>query len=304
MTCAIIIPTKDRPEGLRAAVSSAVAALPPNGHVVVVDDGSSVPAASSVAEFDYAPVDVIENPGPHGASAARNFGVAQVNAETIFFLDDDDVMLPDYPARVLAALEGPGACAHFGFSAIQRGDKIKGKNLNDGIMPAEVPLSERLAGLGMGFWIRRDTFQDVGGIEESLTVNEDTEFYLRLAANGLVSWYSQTPGVSIRPPTSNGQGDLDSVTNRSSAAERATAFEKILTRHQSFLQHHPAQRRAFARRVVKYRVRAWGINSARAFIRCQPSGRTSLLLNALGWRASGLLTRRKSHAASRWGSTT
>lgn len=298
MTCAIIIPTKDRPEGLRAAVSSAVAALPPNGRVVVVDDGSSVPATSSLAKFDEAPVEVIKNPGPRGAAAARNFGVGHVNSETIFFLDDDDVMLPGYPASIAAALEGPGACARFGFSAIQRGDRVSGKHLDEGIIPADTPLSERLAGLGMGFWIRRDTFQDLGGIEESLTVNEDTEFYLRLAANGLVGWYSQTPGVSIRPPASSGQGDLGSVTDRSSAAERAAAFEKILTRHYSFLQRHPAQRRAFARRVVKYRVRAGETSAARAFICDQPNGRTALRLGALGWRALGLLAVRKSHEAS------
>lgn len=272
VTCAIIIPTRDRPAGLRAAVASALAALPPGGRVVVVDDGSDPPAGPGLAEFAAAPVETVVNQGPHGAAAARNFGMRACDAEIVFFLDDDDTMEPDYPARILAALAGPGRAARFGFSAMQRGRRVVGKRLDPGMIPPEAPLSERLAGLGMGFWIRRATFLEVGGIDAALPVNEDTEFFLRLAAQGVPGWYSPAPGVRIRPaPAAGLPSELDSLTRRSRAAERAGAFEHILTRHARFLENHPALRRMFLRRVIKYRIRAGEPEAARAAAGAEPA---------------------------------
>jgi len=294
VNCTIIIPTKDRPAGLRAAVASAFSALPAGGQVLVVDDGTSPPATRTLAAMTGPAPDVIDNPGPSGAAAARNLGARHARGDVLFFLDDDDAMLPDYPERILAALQGPAQSACFGFSAMRCGNRLVSKRLPEGMIAPDAPIGERLAGLGMGFWIRRGTFEAMGGIDASLSVNEDTEFFLRLAAEGVPGWYSPRPGVRIRPTEARTGGDLASLTSRSRAADRAAAFEHILTRHADFLRAHPAQRLAFARRVVKYRVRADGLGAARGFIRAQESGRASLAGDALRWWLLSLLSARVS----------
>jgi hypothetical protein len=224
--------------------------------------------------------------------------VEHVQAEIVFFLDDDDIMLPDYPARILAALNGPGGAARFGFSSVLRGERLVGKRLAEGMIPPDAPLSERLAGLGMGFWIRREKFVEMGGIDAGLAVNEDTEFYLRLAAQAVPGWYSQAPGVRIRPAPAAARGDLDSLTGRSRATERAAAFERILSRHAQFLEHHPALRRNILRRVIKYRVRAGEPGAARAAVKVEPAWphRTVLLAE---WALHALWGRRPQTAARR-----
>lgn len=45
-----IIPTKNRPEGIRRAVASVLAAMPEDGEVIVVDDASDPPAMLALNE--------------------------------------------------------------------------------------------------------------------------------------------------------------------------------------------------------------------------------------------------------------
>ena len=71
-----IIPTKNRPEGIRRAVASVLAAMPEDGEVIVVDDASDPPAMLALREVTDPRMTLYVNPGPHGPSAARNFGGA------------------------------------------------------------------------------------------------------------------------------------------------------------------------------------------------------------------------------------
>ena len=254
LICDVVIPTRDRPAALRGAVASALAALPcASAGVIVVDNASRPPASEALAKIRDPRLRIVVNPGPHGPAAARNFGVAQSRAATVFFLDDDDALLPDYIARIEARRVGRARAARFGFAAMRRGRRVIGAR-RSGPLDAATPLRRRLAGLGMGVWIERALFEEIGGIDTALDVNEDTEFFLRLAAAGAEGWYSAEPGVVIRPGVA--AGELASITDRSDPAIRAAAFDYILTRHGDFLNAHPRTRRHLMRRVIKYRARA------------------------------------------------
>ncbi|MES2541879.1 MAG: glycosyltransferase family 2 protein [Pseudomonadota bacterium] len=285
MICSIIIPTKDRPKSLLAAVKSALNALPDGGEIVVVDDAGSIPAVEALSGFMSEKIKVLNNPGPHGPSQARNFGISQSGGEVLFFLDDDDELMPDYCKRVLNSAR-PAQCA-YGHCAplhmeLDGQPTYHGRKQATGIYGDGSELHLRLAGMGMGFWIRRDAFIQSGGIDARIRVNEDTEFCIRLASMGLESYYDREPGVLLRHDPTRAEGDKASITKSANALERARGFEYILSKHSEFLIAHPKFRRLFLSRVVKYRSRAMAMDGFDEFSRTVRPVSDRLLMSSLG----------------------
>lgn len=101
----IVIPTRDRPAFLTQAVRSALSQLDVDVEVVVVDDGSEVPAGRILEDLSQDRLTVIRNNSSRGVAAARNVGIAAAQATWISFLDDDDLLAPGAVAAHLDALE-------------------------------------------------------------------------------------------------------------------------------------------------------------------------------------------------------
>ncbi len=85
----VVIPVMDRAielERLLASVRASTSAISPR--IIVVDDGSAIPAAIENVARKYSAefLGLPENLGPAGA---RNAGLAQVNTEMVVFLDSD-----------------------------------------------------------------------------------------------------------------------------------------------------------------------------------------------------------------------
>lgn len=271
MRLSIIIPSKDRPQLLQAAVRSALEGLSDNAEIVVVDDRSD-PPLGRVLGLVGARVRLTESGNRPGASGARNWGVAQARGSRILFLDDDDLLRPGYAAWVA---DQPG---DYGYSAI---DMFSGT-----VSPVPtafpggaarpvaglVPFRRRLAGLGCGFWMDRAAFLALGGIAEDLRVNEDTEFSIRALAAGLRGSYSAEPGVLVR------KHDLGHLTHATSAGERAGNFAAILQRHADWLDSHPEARLHLRMRQVKLLAHARDAGAARRAITSEPGAMTRLRL--------------------------
>lgn len=234
VSASIVIPTFNRPDLLRAAVASALKALPPGGEVIVTDDRSDPPASAALRSIDHPALRITVNTRKQGASGNRNHGVAEARGRVVFFLDDDDVMVPGYPEAVLSWKNYGYA---WGFSEINRhvGDVVLGP-FDAAVLPTpldNVPFRRKPGGLGCGFWIERDLFVSIGGIDEALSVNEDTEFSIRLLSNGHIPLFSTVPGVSVR------QHRGVRLTQSSLPSERARCFRHIMDRHASFLAAEP-----------------------------------------------------------------
>jgi glycosyltransferase involved in cell wall biosynthesis len=103
----VILPTHDRPQLLRAALSSVLAQdYPGDIRAVVVHDRSE--PDQSLADGDR--VRVLANTRTPGLAGARNSGVDALGTELIAFCDDDDQWLPGkLRAQVTALREQPGA---------------------------------------------------------------------------------------------------------------------------------------------------------------------------------------------------
>lgn len=202
--CTIVIPTHNREELLARAVRSALAACPSDGEVLVVDDKSAVPAEQVLALLLDQRLRVDVNPGASGAANARNWGVSQAEGDVIFFLDDDDEMRSDYCVRVLETAVSPGT-AEWGFaSTVERSgaevlrDRIRcRKRLQRGVVPRAASLKDWIAAVSDGFWIRRNTFEQLGGFARDQVIDENTDLCLRLIISSRQPWYEEDPGTVV-----------------------------------------------------------------------------------------------------------
>ena len=254
----VIIPSFDRPASLRAACWSALAALPDEGQLVVIDDGLIHPAKQSLQEILDPRLKIFKTAGGSGPSAARNIGAKNTSADVLFFLDDDDILLPDYIRKTLDVLAMDDCDSEFGFSAAICGKKVICNRRTTGELAPDVALKHRLAGLGMGFWIKLSTFRSIGGLDETIFVNEDTDLCLRLAQSNTKGWYSVDPGVRLRPNqrafSSNARFSL---TARTSSQIRLKVYERLLFQYEELLDKSEDVRWLFAKRVAKLRRHFW-----------------------------------------------
>ncbi|MGO9755604.1 MAG: glycosyltransferase family 2 protein [Roseiarcus sp.] len=103
---AVIVPCYNAASTLAATLQSALAQDVPV-EVIVVDDGSTDSSLAVARAFEPS-ARVVTGPN-RGASAARNRGVSETNAEWIVFLDADDMLESETLRQRLAAAEASKA---------------------------------------------------------------------------------------------------------------------------------------------------------------------------------------------------
>ncbi len=179
----VVIPTRDRPELVRAAVRSVLAQEYPGRLevVVVYDGGEPDPAVAADRR-----VRVLRNTRTRGLAGTRNTGILALDSELVAFCDDDDRWLPGKLAAQVRALEAhPGA--RFATCAIEveydgrTTPRLAGRRT---VILADL-LRSRMAMLhSSGFLVRRDALVgDLGLIAEDApgSQNEDYDLLLRAA---------------------------------------------------------------------------------------------------------------------------
>lgn len=198
----IIIPTHNRHELVQRAVRSVIDALPDESEVIVIDDGSDPPVRDSLAPWlDQSFFRLLRHEVPSGAARARNAGAMAAMGEILLFLDDDDEMIADYPARVLGI--ATNCTASFGFSSIfirapGEKDHVDGQRpYPSGIIPSQALLRHRISAFSAGFWVRREAFHAIGMIDPRQVVDEDTSLCCALLCRQESPWYEEKPGVIV-----------------------------------------------------------------------------------------------------------
>jgi glycosyltransferase involved in cell wall biosynthesis len=180
----IILPVFNRAATAGRAVASVMAQTFGDWELIIVDDGSEDDLAAAIAAFPDERLRLQRHEHNRGAAAARNTGIGAARAPLIAFLDSDDEWLPAKLARQVDAIERAGPrlgalCTAFrlrrtrtGHSEDRYPSAARGwaAQLLDGCFVS--PGSTLLA--------RRECFDTVGFLDESLARFEDWDWLLRL----------------------------------------------------------------------------------------------------------------------------
>jgi O-antigen/teichoic acid export membrane protein/glycosyltransferase involved in cell wall biosynthesis len=178
----IIIPYYNQPKFVTESVLSAKNQDYPSIEIIVVDDGSTVPADTLLERTPGVTILRTEN---HGVSAARNFGFRKSSGEFLIFLDSDDRLMPGVIEAHLHALENhPEAGLSFGPTKIidRDGVEVRAARICRPRKEYFVPLLEsNLIGSPGAVMMRRESFVAAGMFNESFSMGEDYDLYLRIA---------------------------------------------------------------------------------------------------------------------------
>ncbi len=210
----VVLPTYDRPKLLRSALESVVGQTYDPIEVVVVDDGSEIPATDVVADITHPPtmdLTVCRHHTNRGANAARNTGIAKAAGTYVAFLDDDDYWHPTKIERQVARLEAASDAVGVAFTG-QRYVNADGKVTNisrpasDGEFMAELVHGGHLGSFS-NVMARAEVFATTGYLDERFPCWQDREWYFRVARHYdfetipallTVRRFTDTPQISDR----------------------------------------------------------------------------------------------------------
>ena len=189
----VCVPYYEQPQFLEAALDMIAAQTQEPYEVIVVDDGSTSPAAReafAAAERRFVRPGWTflrqENAGP---AAARNRGARVAGGQALLFCDADNRFHPDMIATLARSLASTGAdCVTCAFEAFREaGDPAAAADPGYLFFPLgaclELGLVENTFG-DTNFIVRREVFQARGGFPtENRAASEDWQFLLQLVLN-------------------------------------------------------------------------------------------------------------------------
>lgn len=203
----IVLPVRNRPETVGAAIESVLAQQYQDWELLVVDDGSTDSTPEIVERYTALDPRITLLRGPAaGVCAARNTGIRAGRGGYVAFLDSDNTWLPELLGASVAALEQSDAVAvysvvelvaddgHRRYLAYEGGrdDLLHGGNFVD--------LNTLVA--------RREAVDRIGGFDESLRRWVDYDLVIRLAELGRLELL---PFVGVAYTESTATGRISTV---------------------------------------------------------------------------------------------
>jgi glycosyltransferase involved in cell wall biosynthesis len=193
-----VVPTRDRPELLRAALAAILGQDYPGPiEVVVVYDQSEPDMSLETTADPSRQVRVISNSRTPGLAGGRNTGILASTGELVAFCDDDDEWLPGkLRAQADALAAGPGAEFVSCGIRVSYDGRTTDRILQMDSVPLAALLRDRMTELHPStFLIRREALHNgFGLVDEEIpgSYAEDYEFLLRAARSA--------PLVNLRTP--------------------------------------------------------------------------------------------------------
>jgi glycosyltransferase involved in cell wall biosynthesis len=207
----VVIPTFNRSELVRQAISSAINQTSPPDQIIVVDDGSTDDTAQVVRAFGSAVKYVHQENG--GVGRARNTGVAHARGEYILFLDSDDTLRPQAIEHLASALErSPTAGMAYGQAQVT---DLNGKQLQiqqpsfrrppgtwDGARELEHLLLRNYLRTS-AILINRRAWDEIGGFDPRCgNMGEDWDAWVRIARQWPIAYMPEVVVTARHHPTS------------------------------------------------------------------------------------------------------
>lgn len=180
----VVLPTCNRPDLLRRAVASVLGQTYQDFELIVVDDCSSMPASTVLADISDPRMTVARHDRNSGAPAARNTGIALAKGEFIAFLDDDDEYLPSYLKKLLTRIQQSSVSVGVVCGGMRLVDET-GRTIEErlpkerGMVYLSLLRGEKDANV-MAL-VRRECFEKNGVFDTSLPSCQDWDMWLRLS---------------------------------------------------------------------------------------------------------------------------
>ena len=234
---------------VRQAVESVLSQQLENIEVIIVDDGSTDDTPRILASFSDRRLVMLRQKNA-GVSAARNAGLAAASAPYIFFLDADDILLPDALGRMTAVMDqAPHRIACFAhlIRIAEDGSELSPRpHLRWKFFPAKATLRQLMTKnfiLCGAICIRTEAARAVQGFNSALKLGEDWEFWCRLAVLGDFIAMPDCVALLYRQRFTSANYQL----RKSPLRQNFEAIEAVFS--------NPAIRQRFSRVELKYRRR-------------------------------------------------
>ncbi len=228
----IIIPTRDRPRQLRAALESVCCQTFNDYEIIVVDDASSLDMSSVIMGLTQThSIKIFRHDVQSGASSARNTGLSHAQGEFVAFLDDDDRWLPRKLELQLQCL-----VSNNDFTMVGSGYSFE---INGIEQKRRLPVSQedQFLQLLQGNWIgstsiplvRREKLVIAGEFDTTLSSCQDWDLWLRLCQLGPVAII---PEVLVVRSIHGGQMTNDIL-------KKIEGRKQLLDKYRMDLEQHP-----------------------------------------------------------------
>ena len=273
--------------------------------VIVVDDGSTDNTAEAVLawrESNLAPLHLIQTEN-HGACHARNLAFSHAKYEWIQWLDCDDVLAE---GKIQCQLEWlstkPGSLAYSGWEKFRENPATSSFSQWDTLQDEYSPtgwLKSRTMGIP-GCWLgHRSLFESIGPWDESLSINQDGEYFTRAIVKAQSIGVIKGTGVHYRVGHANRTSHF-SPDKSKSLYRSVTSFEKealklgtdlnqvIAEQYQAFI-HRVYPHCRLERKVAGAKVKALADGPIENHL--LESERSKQWAALIGWKAFVLLRR-------------
>ncbi|WP_442511954.1 glycosyltransferase family 2 protein [Novipirellula sp. SH528] len=182
----VVIPTHNCARYIGGALQSVARQSYSDLEIIVVDDRSTDETRAAITSSGV-PCTYVKNLRSPGPAGARNHGILQSKGEYIAFLDADDAWLPNKLAVQIAAMQSDPKLVALGGVMIPWDSSAIDVNPTPAVCTYafdDMLLKNRL---GTPTVIcRRESLVSVGMFDESMSISEDYELWLRLCWIGTV----------------------------------------------------------------------------------------------------------------------
>jgi glycosyltransferase involved in cell wall biosynthesis len=194
----VIVPTYHREQALLEAINSVRSQRGVGLEVIVVDDSPEGSARDAVASVGDPRVRYIlqSQPSKGRPAKVRNAGAKLARGRYLYFLDDDDMLVPDTLAELSKALDAApkagmafGVISPFGdnedvlshnqryFAEARRlALKLQGPRQLSAFLTFRSAILVCSAGMA-----RRTSFEEIGGFDTEIAICEDAELWARIS---------------------------------------------------------------------------------------------------------------------------
>lgn len=235
----VIIPVYNKASFVKETLESVLSQSYTNTELVLVNDGSTDGSIQILREFQQkfpGKVRVIDSINL-GVSAATNLGIHAAKGEFIQFLDADDLMSPDKIEKQINLLSGKGpneiaTCEWVTFqSHIDLYNRVPYSVFRDFSSGLDLLLlfwnQQEMMAIS-SYLTHRDLIFKAGPWDETLTINQDGEFFCRVLARAKGVLFEPEAKVFYRQPGVNNVSQQRSAKAAKSLLESYIAYEETV----------------------------------------------------------------------------